>query len=180
MSNAVGFSWSPASTGFLPSQPETTTVREGTAGDAEGIHSLIVRHLDEGRLLPRRVEEIAIHASRFIVAMNDDEIVGCVDLAPLSRTVAEIRSLVVSEDVRSVGIGRRLIDAVIARAAAAGFERICAFTHAPSYFVRHGFSLVPHEWLPEKIRTDCGSCALFRKCSQYAVMLPLIPFSIHG
>jgi len=150
------------------------TVRCAVSDDAAGIHSLIARHLDEGHLLPRRAEEVAVHASRFIVAVSDEEeIVGCVDLAPLSRTVAEIRSLVVGEDARSAGIGRRLIEAVLARATSAGFDRVCAFTHAPSYFVQHGFSLVPHDWLPEKIRTDCGSCSLFRKCGQYAVMLPL-------
>jgi amino-acid N-acetyltransferase len=111
-----------------------------------------------------------------------------VDLAPLSRTVAEVRSLVVSDELRSNGVGRQLIDAVVAGAGRAGFERICAFTHAPSYFVQLGFSLVPHEWLPEKIRTDCGSCTLFRRCGQYAVVLPLartphtcVPLaSLHG
>lgn len=148
------------------------TLRAATADDAPAIHALITNHLDEGHLLPRQTGEIAVHASRFIVVEDEGEIVGCADLAPLSRTVAEIRSLIVSAHVRSNGVGRRLIDALIARSRASGFEKLCAFTHAPSYFVRRGFSLVPHEWLPEKIRTDCGSCALFRKCGQYAVMLP--------
>ena len=150
------------------------TLRQATPDDARAIHELISRHRDEGRLLSRRLEEIAVHASRFIVAVDEDEeVVGCADLAPLSRTVAEVRSLVVSAEARSAGIGRRLIDAVIARAQAAGFERVCAFTHAPSYFVQLGFSIVPHDWLPEKIRTDCGTCTQFRTCGQYAVMLPL-------
>ena len=156
------------------------TLRQATADDAPAIHALITSHLDEGHLLPRRLEEIAVHASRFIVVVDEGEIVGCVDLAPLSSTVAEIRSFVVSAHIRSNGVGRRLIDALIARAQTAGFDKICAFTHAPSYFVRHGFSLVPHDWLPEKIRTDCGTCALFRKCGQYAVMLPLFRTSFHG
>ena len=160
------------------------TLRAATADDAPAIHALITSHLDEGHLLPRQTGEIAIHASRFVVMVANParaglheggKIVGCADLAPLSRTVAEIRSLIVSAHLRSNGVGRRLIDALIARARASGFERLCAFTHAPSYFVRHGFSLVPHDWLPEKIRTDCGSCAFFRKCGQYAVMLPFTP-----
>jgi amino-acid N-acetyltransferase len=143
------------------------------ADDAPAIHRLITSHLDEGHLLPRQPDEIAVHASRFIVVVDEGEIVGCADLAPLSHTVAEIRSLIVGAPMRSNGVGRRLIEALIARARVAGFERLCAFTHAPSYFVRLGFSLVPHEWLPEKVRTDCVSCALFRTCGQYAVMLRL-------
>ena len=100
--------------------------------------------------------------------------VACADLAPLSRTVAEVRSLVVSDEMRSRGVGRRLVDELAARAAAAGFQTLCAFTHAAGYFVQMGFSIVPHTWLPEKIDADCRSCAQFRTCGQYAVMLPLV------
>jgi amino-acid N-acetyltransferase len=167
---------------------ESLALRQATPADALAIHQLIATHLADGHLLPRGLEEIRIHAHRFIVAVCDDLVVGCVDLAPLSRTVAEVRSLVVSDVARSNGVGRQLIDAVVAGALRAGFERICAFTHAPSYFVQLGFSLVPHDWLPEKIRTDCGACALFRRCNQYAVVLPLargphacVPLaSLHG
>jgi amino-acid N-acetyltransferase len=157
----------------------SATLRQATPDDAGAIHELITSHRDEGRLLPRHLGEIAVHTPRFVVALDEGEVVGCVDLAPLSRTVAEIRSLVVSEDARSSGIGGRLIDAVIARAKAAGFERVCAFTHAPSYFVQLGFSIVPHDWLPEKIRTNCGTCPQFRTCGQWAVMLP-IRRTVHG
>ena len=176
-----------ASDGAIPRRDLSHTVwesglllRQATAEDARAIHDLIARHRDEGRLLPRHLGEIAVHSSRFVVAVDEGEVVGCVDLAPLSRTVAEIRSLVVSEDARSTGIGRRMIDALLARAKAARFERVCAFTHAPSYFVQLGFSIVPHDWLPEKIRTNCGTCSQFRTCGQWAVMLPLNRTRIHG
>lgn len=148
-------------------------LRQATPEDARDIHNLIARHRQEGHLLPRRLDEVSAYAHRFVVAIEDGEIVGCADLAPLSRTVAEVRSLTVSTLARSSGTGGRLVDALVARAARDGFERLCAFTHAPAYFVRLGFSIVPHEWLPEKIAMDCGTCARFRRCGQYAVMFPL-------
>ena len=167
---------------------ERLTVRTATAAEATAIHALIDEHVAEGRLLPRRLEEIAVHAARFLVAMADDRVVGCADLAPLSRSVAEVRSLVVSRDARSLGLGRRMVDELVRRATVAGFDKLCAFTHSPGYFVEMGFSIVPHVWLPEKIETDCRHCAHFRGCSQYAVMLPLtrarhvdVPLaSLHG
>ena len=55
------------------------------------------------------------------------------------------------------------------------YGSLCAFTHEPGYFVRLGFSLVPHAWLPEKIAVDCAGCALFRHCGQDAVRLDLAP-----
>ena len=59
------------------------------------------------------------------------------------------------------------------RARREGFEKLCAFTHAPGYFIQMGFSIVPHLWLPEKIFTDCVKCPLFRQCGQYAMVVPL-------
>ena len=162
-------------------------LRPGTPEDASAIYDLVRAHLDEGHLLPRHLSELTVHARRFVVA-DDDRVIACADLAPLSRTVAEVRSLVVNDTARSRGIGGQLIDALIARAERAGFEKLCAFTHAPGYFAQLGFSIVPHEWLPEKIQADCGACPQFRRCGQYAVMLPLtqtrhsfVPLaSLHG
>jgi amino-acid N-acetyltransferase len=149
-------------------------IRAASAADVDAIYRLIEAHVADGRLLPRRREEIAAHVSRFIVAVRGRRVVACADLAPLSRSVAELRSLVVSDRVRSRGVGRRLVQELAARAAAAGFDALCAFTHLAGYFVQMGFSIVPHTWLPEKIEADCRSCALFRTCGQYAVMLPLV------
>ena len=149
------------------------SLRPGTITDAAALHALIVEHLAEGHLLPRELAEIAVHADRFIVAVADGRIVGCAELAPLSRTVSEVRSLVVSAEARSMGVGTSMLDELVTRATAAGFEKLCAFTHAPRYFVHLGFSIVPHVWLPEKILTDCRSCVQFRRCGQYAVIREL-------
>jgi amino-acid N-acetyltransferase len=154
------------------------TLRTATAADAPALHALIEAHLVEGHLLPRTLEELTAHASRFLVAVRRQPgrsaiVVACAELAPLSAQVAEVRSLVVDRSARAMGIGRSLINALRTRAIQTGFDRLCAFTHDAGYFVRKGFSIVPHHWVPEKIATDCAHCALFRKCGQYAVLLPL-------
>ena len=148
-------------------------LRSGAAADAAHIHALVLDHLEEGHLLPRTLEEISAHVTRFVVAEHRGEVIGCAELAPLSSTVAEIRSLVVSRDARGVGLSRRLINELVHRATVAGYHKLCAFAYSPAYFVRLGFSIVPHQWLPEKIVTDCHSCPHFRQCGQYAVMHPL-------
>jgi amino-acid N-acetyltransferase len=150
------------------------SIRAARESEADAIHRLISEHLAEGRLLPRSRDEIHSRVHRFIVASDEAGIVACADLAPLSRQVAEVRSLVVADEARSRGICRRLVQELEHRALAAGFATLCAFTHAPGYFVRMGFSVVPHTWLPEKIEADCRSCSQFRRCGQYAVMLPLV------
>jgi amino-acid N-acetyltransferase len=146
------------------------SLRTATVADATAIHALILDNLQEGHLLPRELDEIVSRATRFVVAVHRRRVVACAELAPLSSTVAEIRSLVVGAEARSLGLGRLIVNELITRATLAGFHRLCAFTHSPSYFVHMGFSIVPHVWLPEKIVTDCHTCVHFRQCGQYAVM----------
>jgi amino-acid N-acetyltransferase len=149
------------------------TLRTATPLEADAIHALVAEYVSEGHLLPRERDEIAIRADRFVIALQGGAVVGCAELAPLSRSVAEVRSLVVDESARKGGLGRIIVDELLRRAAAGGFEKVCAFTHAPAYFVQMGFSLVPHTWVPEKILTNCSSCAQFRRCGQYAVVREL-------
>ena len=84
-----------------------------------------------------------------------------------------MRSLVVDQHSRGRHIGPRLVAQLASAGAEKGFATLCAFTHEPAHFVRLGFTIVPHMWVPEKIERDCRSCAQFRKCGQYAVTLPL-------
>jgi N-acetylglutamate synthase-like GNAT family acetyltransferase len=158
---------------FAVPDAESVALRTAVGDDAGAIHELIDKYLSEGHLLPRALGEILVHVDRFVVAVHDDEVVAFAELAPLSRSVAEVRSMVVSRQARSLGVGRRIVDELIRRAAAAGFDKLCAFTHSPGYFVHLGFSIVPHAWLPEKIVTDCHACSQFRQCGQYAVVRPL-------
>lgn len=148
-------------------------IRTACERDADAIHELIDEHLAEGHLLPRELGEVLVHVHRFIVAVQDDEVLACAELAPLSHAVAEVRSMVVAREGRGRGLGRRIVNELVRRATAAGFEKVCAFTHSPGYFVHLGFSIVPHVWLPEKIVTDCHACSHFRRCGQYAVVQSL-------
>jgi amino-acid N-acetyltransferase len=154
--------------------PSSIALRTACGGDLDGIHALIATHVESDHLLPRTREEIAHRLPRFVVAAtDDDELVGCAELAPLSGPVAEVRSLVVTSQVRGVGVGRAMLDALARRARLDGHARLCAFTHKPAYFLRLGFSIVPHVWVREKIAVDCVACPLFRTCGQHAVVLPL-------
>ena len=149
-------------------------IRTAEASQAPKLHALISANLLEGHLLPRTLSELVAHAERFVVAIRGSKkIVGCAELAPLSPHLAEVRSLAVDGLLRGRGVGTRLVDELRRRAREEGFERLCAFTHTPGYFIQMGFSIVPHLWLPEKIFTDCFKCPHFRQCGQYAMVVPL-------
>ena len=146
-------------------------VREASPADAAAIHQLITQNLQTGHLLPRSLADITARAARFAVVVDGEAgILACGELAPLNVSVAEVRSLVVREDARGRGLGHTVVDELRRRARAGRYRTLCAFTHDPRFFVRFGFSIVPHTWLPEKVAADCWSCPHFQKCGQYAVV----------
>ena len=149
------------------------TLRTATERDAKKVHALVAANIDEGHLLPRTLGELTAHAPRFVLAIRARKIVGCAELAPLSAHVAEVRSLAVDAAERGQAVGSIIVDELRRRARRTGFEKLCAFTHAPAYFIGMGFSIVPHSWLLEKVFTDCLACLHFRQCGQYAMIVPL-------
>ena len=149
------------------------TLRTAETSEAKKLFALIQANLEEGHLLPRTLSELTIHAGRFVVAVRGRKIIGCAELAALSANVAEVRSLAVDTSARGSRVGVMIVDELRRRARREGFERLCAFTHAPGYFTHIGFSIVPHTWLLEKIFTDCVKCPQFRRCGQYAMVVPL-------
>ena len=162
-------------------------LRTAVRGDAKRIHELIDKNVEQGRLLPRQLSELTSHIGRFVVAVDGrGSIIACGELAPLSGSRAEIRSLVVTEKRRGEGLGRTVVNELRNRARANGYDDLCVFAHQPAYFVHMGFSIVPHTWLPEKLAANCRSCELFRRCDQFALVTDLdmapeshAPDSIH-
>jgi amino-acid N-acetyltransferase len=148
-------------------------LRSARDSEARSLYALIAANLEEGHLLPRTLSELAVHATRFVVATRGRRVVGCAELAALSPHVAEVRSLAVDARERGHGVGTLIVEELRRRARAEGFEKLCAFTHAPAYFIQKGFSIVPHTWVLEKVTTDCIKCPLFRTCGQYAMVVPL-------
>ena len=149
------------------------TLRTADPSHAPALHALVAANLEEGRLLPRTLDELIVRAERFTIAVRGNTIVGCAELAPLSAAIAEVRSLAVDKSVRGGGVGVRIVGELRRRALHDGFETLCAFTHAPGYFSQLGFSIVPHLWLTEKMFLDCVRCSRFRQCGQYAMVVPL-------
>lgn len=163
----------PASTEPAVAASCDVAIRAAAAGEATALFRLIADNLETGHLLPRTLDEVERHAPRFLVAADAADVIACGELAELGGRVAEVRSLVVAPAHRGRGVGTRLLAALVETARERGHPLLCAFTHDPRPFLRLGFSIVPHHWVPEKISTDCRSCVWFRRCRQYAVVLDL-------
>ena len=84
----------------------------------------------------------------------DQGVVGVAGLEPYD-SVGLLRSVVVPARHRGQGYGTALVDAVSARAADAGIERLYLLTtSAEDFFAARGFEEVPRGTVPDAIRTS--------------------------
>jgi len=152
-------------------------VRAGRAkpADAEAIYRLIAHYVSEGLLLPRAEEEIRRNISHFLVFEEKARIVSCVALESYGPDLAEIRSLAVDPQLRGRRLGSRLIDFALTDARRRRIARVFAVTHAPEFFLRHGFAAGSRQSLTEKLERDCHTCSKRRSCKLVAVIATVIP-----
>ncbi len=88
----------------------------------------------------------------FLVAVDDDVVVGLIGLEVFGRT-GLLRSLVVASRARRAGLGGKLVGALESAAEAAGIEELWLLTiDAERFFERQGFSIVERSVVPDSIR----------------------------
>ena len=88
----------------------------------------------------------------FLIAGLGDEVVGLVGLE-IYDTKGLLRSLVVTKESRSTGLGSKLVSALEATARAAGIKDLWLLTiDAEGYFATLGYIIVARDAVPEAIR----------------------------
>ncbi len=85
---------------------------------------------DPGEALTADAPAYRPPAGRFLVARNDDEVVGCGALMRVDDQAAEIKRMWVAPGWRGAGIGARLLAALEHEAADAGYTRVVLDTNA--------------------------------------------------
>lgn len=149
-------------------------VRKPKVTEVEGIKALIDGAVAKGHVLPRELHELFENVRDFYVYVTENgEIGGCVALHIDTIELAEVRSLVVREDLRGRGIGEKLVDAVIREAQDLDIARVYALTRVVPFFTKSGFHVVDKTELPYKVFKDCLRCRLFPGCDEVAVVVDL-------
>ncbi len=82
-----------------------------------------------------------------LLAFHENESAGTIALRRLDRASGEVKRLYLRPKYRGLGLGRRLLDAVVERASAMGYERLYADTlpvmsEALTLYQRAGFERV--------------------------------------
>lgn len=146
------------------------TVRKASMSDIHALLQLINGYAGQGVMLPRTEFEMSENIRDFVLAFSGGELVGCGALHFYSPATGEIRSLAVSPNAKSRGIGRALVEALEADARQFGLHAIFAFTYVDRFFRKLGFVEVERGELPLKAWKDCLRCPKFQNCDEIAMV----------
>lgn len=151
----------------------TITIRKPVVTQVPEIKSLIDAGVKQGAMLPRALLELYESVRDFHVYVDERGVGGCCALHVDMDDLAEIRSLVVREDLRGQGIGLRLLEACLDEARDLDIARVYALTRVRGFFERQGFREVDKRELPSKVFNDCVRCHLFPACDEVALVRDL-------
>ncbi len=162
-------------------------IRKARITDVPAIANLIGQYARAGKMLFRSHAELYETLRDFFVheadsptldlaAPNaDNPILGVCALEIVWADLAEVKSLAVDSTMQGRGIGRNLVNAVIAEATALKIQRVFALTYERIFFEKLGFAVVDKSALPLKVWSDCLKCPKRDQCDEIAVVKTLFP-----
>jgi amino-acid N-acetyltransferase len=148
-------------------------LRPANLSDFSGITRLVELHAREGQILPRSEAAIRESIATWFVVEDGKSILACGSLLNYTAKLAEVRSLVVDDQVKRNGLGTSVVEALIDSAKDQGISTIFALTRIIPFFEKVGFTTVDKQWFPEKIWRDCVLCPIQNNCDEHAVALHL-------
>lgn len=149
------------------------TIRAAKESDIDGILNIVNGYAAQNLMLFRTDEQIRRALPGFIVAVTREKVMGCGSNVPLTPRLVELRSLAVAPEARGTGLGKRLVEVLVAMARDAGYDQICALTLSEGFFNKCKFATVDRWSITPKIWQECIYCQKFDACDEIAVLLNL-------
>jgi len=119
------------------------TIRPARTADIPHLRALVETYSQERILLGKELITLYEAVQEFVVAdvatPRGREVVGCGAVHVLWEDLAEVRTLAVDRSVRGLGVGHRLLQALLQRADDLGVTRLFCLTFETDFFARHGF-----------------------------------------
>lgn len=150
-------------------------VRKARIEDVQSIYDLLKHMASKGLLLPRSLSNLYEMVQTFWVGENEEgRVIGVAALQVAWENLAEVRSLAVSEQYGSQGLGQALTSAVEGEARSLGVKRMFVLTYVPGFFEKMGYTIKPLETLPQKIWAVCFQCVHYPDCKETALVKDLL------
>lgn len=157
---------------------DTTTldIRMATVTDVHGMSALINQYASSNVMLARGPQYLYQHIQDYMVITapslidGRETVIACGALHVLWSDLAEIRSMAVHKACQGLGLGTRLVDALVERCKLLGIPRVFVFTLVEGFFARCGFKEFDREDLPPIVWVECSKCPKFYRCDEVGMM----------
>ncbi len=155
----------------------SVVVRAARPADVDALAALVAEFARRGDVLPRAAAAIRVTLGDWVVGVAGDEVVACGALFRYGPGLAEVRTTIVRDDWQGTGLGRRIVEAVVAMAAERGVATVFTLTRRAPFFERLGFVATEKAAFPEKVWKDCRTCPLIDACDETALRLDVVSSS---
>ena len=118
-------------------------LRPARTSDIVAIQAMRAPLEDSNVLLQHQLVSLYERVQEFVVAESKDgRILAAGALHVMWGDLAEVRSLVVDQSARGMGLGKAVVEALIERAFTLGIRRVFCLTFEVDFFVRCGFDII--------------------------------------
>ena len=144
----------------MKGKTQEVTIRQADLRDARPICALIKSNPLE--LIVRPLGDIVRNIDRFTVAGG--RLVGCASYTVLpeagnfSHASVEMTSVAIRKAWRGRGLGRRLVETMVAQIARLRPLQIIVLTYTPEFFRKIGFERIAKQDIMYKIYSGCMNC----------------------
>ena len=146
------------------------TIRMAKEVDITSILILFSAEVEAGRMLARDPQKMKNDLEDWRVAVDGDDVVGCVSLVFFNPKLCEVRSLAVAETHRSNGLGKKLVDSALDLAKERQADQVLTLTRAARLFENLGFVVDDIQNFPKKVAKDCQNCPFIDCCDEVALL----------
>jgi amino-acid N-acetyltransferase len=152
------------------------TLTKADLRDIPQMLALVAEEVKSGVILDRSADEIATNIRSYVLAKEEEKLVGYTALHIHSPRLAEVRSLIVDEAFRGRSVGKQMVQFALEEAKELGLEEVLVLTYLPQFFIKMGFEEIAKESIPEhKIWADCIKCIHFPVCNEVSLMYRIDP-----
>jgi amino-acid N-acetyltransferase len=118
-------------------------LRPARTSDIVAIQAMRAPLVDSNVLLQHQLVSLYERVQEFVVAeTKDGRILAAGALHVMWGDLAEVRSLVVDQSARGMGLGKAVVEALVERAYTLGIRRVFCLTFEVDFFVRCGFDII--------------------------------------
>jgi amino-acid N-acetyltransferase len=148
---------------------------KATLSDISEMQAMVHSEVKDGVILERNEDEVATNIRSYVLAKEQNKLVGYAALHIHSSRLAEIRSLIVLDGHRGKNIGKKIVQFALDEAKDLDvLEEVLVLTYLPEFFKKMDFIEIAKESIPEhKIWADCIKCIHFPVCNEVSLVYKL-------